>query len=260
MRTAIALQVLFAPKEVEDAEAYSKMLGTYTERNISHSQGTSHGRGGGGSTSGSNEAQASRPLMYPQELRLLGSTKQIIVLEGHRPILCDKSYWDQDPRLAGRQMPPARVQPLDVALHVARLHQQVRPLRADEGVAEPIPMERLAINTAGLPPLKANASQVETKALVAGLWAAMGGEPLDPPEGERPPADGARPKRQRKPKEAAGAPMKGRKGQKQPAPTLDDVNAAAAAGSAYDDELPDMDGFGVPPAGHHDGPGLEPRP
>jgi hypothetical protein len=36
--------------------------------------------------------------------------------------------------------------------------------------------------------------------------------------------------------------------------------AAAAAGSAYDDDLPDMDGFGVPPAGHHDGPGLEPRP
>ncbi|WP_298233952.1 type IV secretory system conjugative DNA transfer family protein [uncultured Azohydromonas sp.] len=243
MRTAIALQVLFAPKETEDAEAYSKMLGTYTERNVSHSHGTSHGKGGGGSSTGQNEAQASRPLMYPQELRLLDSRKQILMLEGHRPILCDKSYWDQDPALKGRAIPPAKVQPLDVKLHLARVHKQVRPMRPDEGVSEPLPMERLAINTAALPPVKANASPVEVKALVTGMWTAMGGEPLD--EGTA-----KKLRKPRAPKAPAAAPAaalkKGRVGK--PAPTLDDVNdaATAAGGSAYDDELPAD--FGMPPA------------
>jgi type IV secretion system protein VirD4 len=191
------------------------MLGTCTETSVSHSHGTSHGKGGGGSNSGSNEAPASRPLMYPQELRLLGRHKQIVVLEGHRPILCDKAYWDQDKVLRGRKMAPAKVQPLDVKLHVARVQQQVRPLRPDEGVKEPIPAERLAINTALLPPLKAQASNAEIKALVTGFWAAMGGEPLDPSEGEQPPADAAaqpeavkpkKPRKPRVPKAAQGGP------------------------------------------------------
>ncbi len=264
MRTAIALQVLFAPKEQEDAEAYSRMLGTCTETSVSHSHGTSHGKGGGGSNSGQNESQASRPLMYPQELRLLGRHQQIVVLEGHRPILCDKSYWDQDKVLRARKLEPAKVQPLDVKLHVAKVQQQVRPLHPDEGVKEAIPAERLVINTALLPPLKAEAPKAQIKALVTGFWAAMGGEPLDPAEDEPPPAapatqpEGAKPKKPRKPRAPKAA--QGKKAREGACATLEEADSAAADGSAYDDgDLPDLGTFGAPPEddGRHDGPGLD---
>lgn len=254
MRTAAALQVLFAPKEQSDAEAYSKMLGHYTAENVSRSHGTSHGRGGGGSNNGTSEGQASRPLMYPQELKLLGRHNQIIVLEGHRPILCQKSYWDKNPTLAARKLPAVKVPPLDVDGHYARSNGQVRDVRPDEGVRELIPAERLVLDKAPLPPLQASASAEERAHFVNGFWGAMGGEPLDGDEPAAPPKKARTPRAKKPTEQAQDSKAKG----KQAAPaSKDDANYAAAEGSPWDDELP-PDFF--PPAddhGRHNGPGLD---
>jgi type IV secretion system protein VirD4 len=263
MRTAMALQVLFAPKEQEDAEAYSKMLGHYTERNISHSSGSSSGKGGGNSNQGQNEAQASRPLMYPQELKLLGKNNQIIVLEGHRPILCQKAYWDKDPVLKARKIAPAKVRPMDMQLHLARVNQQVRALKPGEGVSELIPAERLAMPLDTLPPLKASASAEERKRFVKGFWGAMDGEPLDgdqPPASDAAPQDEApkKPRKARTPKAAGNAKPKGKKATEHAPPSIDEANFAAA--SAFDDGDVDLSAWREIPANPDStnaGPGLD---
>ncbi|TKB61435.1 MAG: type IV secretory system conjugative DNA transfer family protein [Nitrospira sp.] len=98
-----ACQVMFAPREQQDANEYSQMLGTYTAKAIS--TGMSQPRGWGqarqASTS-SNSSDHARPLMLPQELKELGPTRQIISLSNTKPILCDKAFFYLDPVFVNR--------------------------------------------------------------------------------------------------------------------------------------------------------------
>jgi type IV secretion system protein VirD4 len=88
--TNIACQILYAPREQEDAERFSKILGTKTVKNQSKSFG---GGKGGGSRS---ESDTSRALMLPQELRELPFDKEVITIDSGKPVLCEKAIYHKD--------------------------------------------------------------------------------------------------------------------------------------------------------------------
>jgi len=173
-----ACQVLFAPREQQDANEYSQMLGTYTAKALS--TGMSQPRGWGharqASTS-SNMSDHARPLLLPQELKELGPTRQIISLSNTKPILCDKAFFYLDPifvdRLKalspslaslGNRLPTqieletaafvqkdlsVEIPLLDLDLHRAKVERRMRPLTANE----PIDPARLTIDPGLLPPV-----------------------------------------------------------------------------------------------------------
>lgn len=87
LMTNHACQILYAPREQEDAELYSKMLGDETVASKSKSR-----QAGKGSVSISDQRRA---LMLPQEIKEIGQWKEIIIMENTKPILCDKiKYFD----------------------------------------------------------------------------------------------------------------------------------------------------------------------
>jgi len=91
-----AAQVVFAPKDNEDAEDYSKMIGYKTVKSTSQSHNT--GRSGG-SLSHSDQRRA---VMLPQEVKEMGATKQVINMENIKPIFCDKICYYNDPVFINR--------------------------------------------------------------------------------------------------------------------------------------------------------------
>ena len=173
-----ACQVIFAPREQQDAQEYSQMLGTYTAKAVS--TGMSQPRGWGqarqASTS-SNLSDHARPLMLPQELKELGPTRQIISLSHTKPILCDKAFFYLDPVLVnrlkavsptlasvGNRLPTQTefetaafvrkdlsvdIPLLDLDLHRAKVERRMRPLTANE----PINPATLTIDPGLLPPV-----------------------------------------------------------------------------------------------------------
>jgi type IV secretion system protein VirD4 len=90
MLTNIACQILYAPREQEDAERFSKILGTKTVKNQSTSFGWGKSKGSG------NESDTSRALMLPQELRELPFDKEVITIDSGKPVLCDKAIYYKD--------------------------------------------------------------------------------------------------------------------------------------------------------------------
>jgi type IV secretion system protein VirD4 len=173
-----ACQVLFAPREQQDANEYSQMLGTYTAKalstGLSQPRGWGHGRQ---ASTSSNFSDHARPLLLPQELKELGPTRQIINLSNTKPILCDKAFFYLDPifvnRLKavspslaalGRRLPTQTefetaafvrkdlsvdIPLLDLDLHKAKVERRMRPLTAHE----PINPARLTIDPGLLPPV-----------------------------------------------------------------------------------------------------------
>lgn len=102
LMTNHALQIAFSPREQADADEYSKYLGFNTEDAVS--KGTSHNRGigGAGASTSENISDHARPLMLAQELKALPRHRQIIFLEGARPMLCDKARYYEDHRFLDR--------------------------------------------------------------------------------------------------------------------------------------------------------------
>ncbi|ESQ92565.1 type IV secretory system conjugative DNA transfer family protein [Asticcacaulis benevestitus] len=156
-----ALQVMFPPREQRDANAYSEMLGTYTETAIS--KGKSSPRGGGGHGSNSeNTSYQRRALMLPQELKEMGAGRQIILMEGLKPIQCDRIRYYADTTFMDRLKPlsatlkriktkipnrtqldeaafvknelSATVEGVDMVLHRARVEGRIRPLKLGETI------------------------------------------------------------------------------------------------------------------------------
>jgi type IV secretion system protein VirD4 len=87
--TNIACQILYAPREQEDAERFSKMLGNKTVKISakSFSKGLQQTR---------NESEQARALMLPQELRELPFDKEVITVDSGKPILCNKAVYYND--------------------------------------------------------------------------------------------------------------------------------------------------------------------
>ncbi|WP_236842756.1 type IV secretory system conjugative DNA transfer family protein [Campylobacter lanienae] len=82
-----ACQIFYTPREMEDAEKLSKILGNKTIKNRSRNLG----KGGGGS-----ESDTQRPLMLPQELLTLKAEKEILKIDNNKPIMANKAYYYND--------------------------------------------------------------------------------------------------------------------------------------------------------------------
>ena len=170
-----AMQVVFAPREQRDANAYSEMLGYYTLKNTARGQSFNRGFGASGSRSETVSDQR-RALMLPQELKTLPATQQIILMEQAPPIRCERTRYFAEPRFINRlkaQSPslsaikglPTQkeleaaavgsgelgivIPALDISRHVARVERRLRPLRETEAIQ----VEDLEIDPSVVPPL-----------------------------------------------------------------------------------------------------------
>lgn len=84
-----AMSIVFTPREQDDAEEYSKMLGTMTVRRRNRTVS----RGPGGSNVSHTTTEESRPLMRPQELKELPMDDEIVFYEGCKPIRARKNWY-----------------------------------------------------------------------------------------------------------------------------------------------------------------------
>jgi type IV secretion system protein VirD4 len=84
-----AVQIVFAPREQEDANDYSEMLGYRTVRK-KHRSVT---RGPGGNNVSHSVTEERRALMLPQEVKELPHDEQLIFVERCRPIRCRKNWY-----------------------------------------------------------------------------------------------------------------------------------------------------------------------
>lgn len=93
-----ATQIIFAPREQQDANEYSDMLGytTIKKRNRTLGRDTSV-----------SEVEERRALMLPQELKAMGTEKQILLIEGVGvPAMVDKIRYYQEKMFNKRLMDP----------------------------------------------------------------------------------------------------------------------------------------------------------
>ena len=96
-----ALQILYAPREQQDANDYSEMLGytTIRKRNKSHSNGPS-------SSVTTSHSEERRALMLPQELKAMGNDTEVFLYEGiSHPVKCDKIRYYKDRYFTSRLLP-----------------------------------------------------------------------------------------------------------------------------------------------------------
>ena len=108
-----AVQIVFTPREQEDANDYSEMLGYRTVRRT-HRSVT---RGQGGSNVSHSISEERRALMLPQEIKELPHDEQLIFVERCRPIRCRKNWYFKLKFFLKRVLPP--VQGKSVAKRVA---------------------------------------------------------------------------------------------------------------------------------------------
>lgn len=112
-----ALQIIYAPREQQDANDYSEMLGYTTVRRRARTR--SHGQGRSVSD---NEILEKRALMLPQELKAMGPEKEIVLYEGlAHPVLCKKIRYYKDSYFTKRLLPAVEVKELRLNAHERRL-------------------------------------------------------------------------------------------------------------------------------------------
>lgn len=120
-----SIKMLYQPEDEEDAEEYSKALGTQTVKARSRSRGT--GRGGG--STNTTDSDQRRPLMLPQELKEMGLDKVIITSKLCKPIFADKIMYFKDDELKDRADLPTPPIP---RMEIVRLQHRTRLLTVIE--------------------------------------------------------------------------------------------------------------------------------
>ncbi|TCV97213.1 type IV secretion system protein VirD4 [Luteibacter rhizovicinus] len=104
-----ALQIVFAPREQQDANDYSDMLGYTTVRKENVTRGRNRG------DVSRSESEEKRALMLPQELKAMGTDKEVFLYEGiPHPVKCDKIRYYQDRYFTSRLMPKVDIPRLAV--------------------------------------------------------------------------------------------------------------------------------------------------
>jgi len=103
-----ALQIIYAPREQQDANDYSEMLGYTTVRKQNVTRGREVSR---------SETEERRALMLPQELKAMGFDKEVFLYEGlSHPVLCEKIKYYQDRHFSSRLLPEIPIPPLEVRI------------------------------------------------------------------------------------------------------------------------------------------------
>lgn len=101
-----AVQIVFAPREQQDANDYSEMLGYTTVTRRSVTRGRDYSR---------SESEERRALMLPQELKAMGPNKQIIFYEGlSQPVMCEKIKYYKDHPFSSRLVKQVRIPSLEL--------------------------------------------------------------------------------------------------------------------------------------------------
>ncbi|UHQ25205.1 type IV secretory system conjugative DNA transfer family protein [Lysobacter sp. 5GHs7-4] len=101
-----ALQIIYAPREQQDANDYSDMLGYTTVRKQNVTRGREFSR---------SESEERRALMLPQELKAMGFDTEVFLYEGiPHPVKCDKIKYYQDKHFTSRLLPKVEVPTLNL--------------------------------------------------------------------------------------------------------------------------------------------------
>lgn len=107
MLTNHALQIVYAPREQQDANDYSDMLGYTTVRRENVTRGRAD--------VSRSESQERRALMLPQELKAMGTDKEVFFYEGiPHPVMCGKIRYYQDKHFTSRLLPKVAIPALDI--------------------------------------------------------------------------------------------------------------------------------------------------
>lgn len=100
-----ALRIIFAPREQQDANEYSEMLGYTAMRKDSVSRSRSRE-----SSYTRSESDERRALMLPQELKAMGDDKQILLVEGMaHPVMSEKIRYFKESTFKERLLPKVEV-------------------------------------------------------------------------------------------------------------------------------------------------------
>ena len=156
------VQIIYAPREQQDAQEYSEILGYYGLN--STSKGVSRGRGS--VTNSENVSEQKRALMLPQELREIGPDRVIVLTDNCKPIFGDKIKYYADQAFKERLMPPVKVPPLDMDTFIAKSEGRVRALEPGEQV----PASKLAVNLDGMPPVTNTITPVAQEVSAMADW------------------------------------------------------------------------------------------
>ena len=111
--TNFGCQIVYPPREQNDAEEYSKLIGyeTFKARSISRSSG----KGGSRSQSTSDQRRA---VMNPDELKVMPKSDCIISLGNSRPIYAKKIVYYKDPVFSKRaNWPLPEIPALEIHVH-----------------------------------------------------------------------------------------------------------------------------------------------
>ncbi|MEE7546051.1 type IV secretory system conjugative DNA transfer family protein [Xanthomonas sp. Kuri4-1] len=101
-----ALQILYAPREQQDANDYSEMLGYTTVRKQNVTRGREVTR---------SVTEERRALMLPQELKAMGPEKEVFLYEGiSHPVKCEKIRYYEDRYFTVRLLPKVDVATLSI--------------------------------------------------------------------------------------------------------------------------------------------------
>ena len=96
--STFAARIVFAPREQQDAEELSKLIGYYTYK----AKSSSRSRGKNSSSTGSNISDQKRAVMNPDELKTMSNTNCIITMEGVNAIFADRIVYHEDPIFSER--------------------------------------------------------------------------------------------------------------------------------------------------------------
>lgn len=156
------VQIIYAPREQQDAQEYSEILGYYGLN--ATSRGRSSGRGS--VTNSENVSEQKRALMLPQELREIGPDRVIVLADNCKPIFGDKIKYYEDEAFKPRVLPPIKVPTLDMDTFLAKSEGRVRPVQPGEQV----PASKLAVNLDTMPPVTNTSTPVAQEVSAMADW------------------------------------------------------------------------------------------
>jgi type IV secretion system protein VirD4 len=156
------VQIVYAPREQQDAQEYSEILGYYGLN--STSKGISRGRGS--VTNSENVSEQKRALLLPQELREIGPHSVIVLADNCKPIFGDKITYYTDPAFKDRLVPPVKVPPLDMDTFIAKSEGRVRALEPGEQVSA----GKLAVNLDTMPAVTNTATPIAEEVSAMADW------------------------------------------------------------------------------------------
>lgn len=110
LMTNHALQIMYTPREQQDANDYSEMLGYTTIKKTGVSKSSRD--------KSETENEERRALMLPQELKSMANTKEIFIFEGiDKPVMCDKIRYYEDPIFTKRLLDQVALPTLTISRH-----------------------------------------------------------------------------------------------------------------------------------------------